>query len=111
MPPVTVQAPIAITYFGSGNCSYKVIKAGAIFRVIVPAVIIKSACLGVPRNTSEPKREMSNFDMPTLIISIAQHDVPKVKGQTELALARLSKGESGSMTLASASITDSRVPS
>src|SRR5271156_6604435 len=92
MPPVTVQAPMAITYFGSGSCSYKVIKAGAILRVIVPAVIIKSACRGVALKTSEPKREISNLDMPTCIISIAQQEVPKVSGQTELERAKLAIG-------------------
>src|SRR5579883_3068247 len=101
MPPVMVQAPIAITYFGSGNCSYKVIKAGAILRVMVPAVMIKSAWRGVARKTSEPKREISKADMPTDIISMAQHEVPKVKGHTELERAQLAIG---STTLLSASI-------
>ncbi|KAG6539890.1 hypothetical protein Mapa_017862 [Marchantia paleacea] len=51
MPPVIVHAPIAITYFGSGICSYNLTKEGAIFIVTVPAVIIKSACLGLDLGT------------------------------------------------------------
>lgn len=61
--------------------------------MIVPAVMIKSACRGVARKTSEPKREISNFDIPDDIISMAQQLVPKVSGQTELERARLAIGE------------------
>src|SRR5262245_23174292 len=41
-PPVMAQAPIAITYFGSGIWSYTILSLGAIFLVTVPCTTIKS---------------------------------------------------------------------
>jgi hypothetical protein len=40
-----------ITYLGSGICSYSLTKDEAIFIVTVPAVIIRSACLGLDLGT------------------------------------------------------------
>ena len=56
-----VQAPIAITYFGSGICSYNLTNAGAIFIVTVPATISKSACLGELLGT-KPNLSKSNLE-------------------------------------------------
>ena len=56
---------------------------------MVPAVIIKSDCLGLALNTSEPNLEMSKLDALVDIISIPQHDVAKVSGQIEFDLAQL----------------------
>src|SRR5688500_4229577 len=50
---------------------------------MVPAIIMTSACLGVARATSKPKRLQSYFADAVLIISIAQQLVTKTKGQSE----------------------------
>jgi hypothetical protein len=50
-PLVIVHAPIAITYLGSCICSYILTKDGAIFMVMVPIIIIRSACLGLDLGT------------------------------------------------------------
>ena len=55
--------------------------------MIVPAHINKSACLGEPLKTSEPNLAISLSDATVCIISIQQHEVAKVSGQRELALA------------------------
>src|SRR5664279_4634250 len=57
---------------------------GAIFCETRPAMIIRSLCRGDGRNTSAPKRAMSNRLAPIDIISIAQQARPKVIGQIEL---------------------------
>src|ERR1700726_395628 len=51
-------------------------------------MIIKSACRGDGRNTSEPKRATSKRDAAIDIISIAQHAKPNPKGQMELLRAQ-----------------------
>src|SRR5207253_10063753 len=56
--------------------------AGAIFNVTVPATIIKSRCRGLGRNTSDPKRAISNRAVEDAIISIAQQARPNVIGHT-----------------------------
>ena len=48
----------------------------------MPATIIKSACLGVARNTSIPNRLMSKRDIALAIISNAQHASPNDSGHT-----------------------------
>src|SRR5271166_3438017 len=72
-----------MTHFGSGICSYSSRITGAIFCDTRPAMIIRSDCRGEGRNTSAPKRAMSNLEAPIDIISIAQHAKPKVIGQIE----------------------------
>jgi hypothetical protein len=52
-------------------------------------MIIKSDCLGDPRKTSAPNREMSYRDAAMDIISIAQQAKPKDMGQMELRRAQL----------------------
>jgi len=46
-------------------------------------MIIRSLCLGEPRNTSAPNRAISNRDALIDIISIAQHASPNAIGQME----------------------------
>jgi hypothetical protein len=46
-------------------------------------MIIKSLCRGEPRNTSAPKREISNREALIDIISMAQQASPKAMGQIE----------------------------
>src|SRR5512137_1616950 len=58
-------------------------SAGAIFRESRPATIIRSDCLGDPRNTSAPKRAMSYRDALIDIISMAQQASPNVTGQMD----------------------------
>src|SRR6266850_4208733 len=57
---------------------------GAIFFVTVPGTIMRSHWRGLARETSEPKRLMSNVEPCVPIISMAQQAKPKVKGQREL---------------------------
>src|ERR1700688_4580347 len=61
---------------------------GAIFCETRPAMIIKSACRGDGRNTSEPKRATSKRDAAMDIISIAQQAKPNPSGQMELLRAQ-----------------------
>ena len=72
---------MAITYFGSGICSYNRRMRLAILYVTVPATTIKSACRGLGRNAPAPNRSKSNRPAPADIISIAQQAMPKVIGQ------------------------------
>src|SRR4026209_358790 len=53
---------------------------GAILRVTVPAMIIRSACRGEARKTPAPNRSRSYRDETVAIISIAQHARPNVIG-------------------------------
>src|SRR5208337_3873825 len=55
---------------------------GAIFSVTVPETIIRSACRGLGRNTSAPKRAISKREVEAAIISMAQHASPNVIGQS-----------------------------
>src|SRR4030095_7154302 len=88
-PPLVAQAPMAITYFGSGIWSYNLFNTGAILFTIVPAIMITSACRGVALATSNPKRLQSYFAAAVLIISMAQQLVPNTNGHKELLLAQL----------------------
>ena len=83
-----VQAPMAMTYFGSGICSYNLTNAGAIFIVTVPATISKSACLGELLGT-KPNLSKSNLDPMSAANSIKQHAVPYKSGHKLLNLAQL----------------------
>src|SRR6266567_18857 len=56
---------------------------GAIFCDTRPAIIIRSAWRGEPRNTSAPKRAMSKRDADMDIISMAQQARPKLMGQSD----------------------------
>ena len=58
-PPEIVQPPIEMAHFGPGIWSHSVLMTGAIFREIVPARIIRSACRGEGRNTPAPNRSRS----------------------------------------------------
>src|SRR6266550_7363689 len=69
-------------------------KTGAIFRDTRPETIITSACRGLARKTSEPKRARSLRDDVAFIISIAQQAKPKVAGQREDLRAQLIKESS-----------------
>src|SRR5438034_6572036 len=80
---------MAITYCGSGICSYRRRTRLAIFIVTVPATIIRSACRGVARKAPAPKRSRSKRLAPTAIISMAQQARPKVMGQREFLRAQL----------------------
>src|ERR1044072_6917178 len=53
---------------------------GAIFKVTVPAMMIKSDCRGLGRKIPAPNRSMSKRDAPVAIISIAQQARPNVIG-------------------------------
>ena len=76
------QAPIEITYFGSGIWSYSRAIIGIIVLVTVPETIIRSAWRGEPRKTSAPNRAMSNRLDAVQIISIAQQASPKPSGHS-----------------------------
>src|ERR1043165_7191842 len=57
------------------------LKPGAIFLDTRPETIITSACRGLARKTSEPKRARSWRESVVAIISMAQQASPKVAGQ------------------------------
>src|ERR1700737_2862801 len=72
-----------MTHFGSGICSQSWRMTGAILFETRPAIIIRSDWRGEGRNTSAPKRAISNREAPIDIISIAQQAKPNVIGQIE----------------------------
>lgn len=76
------QLPIDKIQRGSGICSYKRLKTGAILLVRVPATIIKSECLGEARKII-PNRSISYRLTAACIISTAQQASPNVNGQKE----------------------------
>ena len=78
-----------MTHFGSGIWSQRRRTIGAIFSVTVPETIIRSACRGVARKTSAPKRAMSWRGSSTAIISMAQQARPNCIGQSEDLRAQL----------------------
>src|SRR5436309_15775016 len=88
-PPEMAQAPIALTYLGSGIWLYSRTTCGAIFLVTVPATIIRSACRGEGRNTSAPNRARSHRAIAAAIISMAQQARPKFRGQMEFLRPQL----------------------
>src|SRR6185295_16748688 len=70
-----------ITHLGSGIWSYTRRTIGAIFRVTVPATMMRSDWRGLGLKIPAPNRSMSKREAPVAIISIAQHAKPKVIGQ------------------------------
>src|SRR5581483_3144096 len=86
-------------HFGSGIWSQIRFSTGAIFSVTVPATIIRSDCRGLGRNTSAPKRAMSNREVLAAIISMAQQAKPKVSGQMEESRAQLNTWSTDVVTI------------
>src|SRR5512135_2356043 len=84
-------------HLGSGICSQMRLMGPAIFRLTVPATIIRSACRGLGRKTSAPKRAMSKRDVVEAIISMAQHARPKVSGHSADLRAQLKTRSTESM--------------
>src|ERR1041384_2973734 len=78
-----------MTHLGSGICSQSWRITGAILLETRPAMIIRSDWRGDPRNTSAPKRAISNRDALIDIISMAQQASPKLIGQIEFLRAQL----------------------
>src|SRR5918911_5199754 len=70
------------------------LKTGAILRETRPETIITSACRGLARKTSEPKRARSLRELVAFIISIAQQARPNVAGHSEDLRAQLIKESS-----------------
>src|SRR6266705_349704 len=64
-------------------------STGAIFLETRPETIITSACRGLARNTSDPKRARSLREDVAFIISIAQQARPKVAGHSDDLRAQL----------------------
>src|SRR5690349_17185021 len=77
-------------------------KTGAIFLDTRPETIITSACRGLARKTSEPKRARSWRESVVAIISMAQQASPKVAGHKEDLRAQLT-GESSRVVMMSGS--------
>jgi hypothetical protein len=69
-------------------------KTGAILRETRPETIITSACRGLARKVSAPKRAKSLRAETEFIISIAQQANPKVAGQIEDFRAQLTTASS-----------------
>jgi hypothetical protein len=73
-----------MTHFGSGICSHRWHRRGAIFTDTVPATIMRSAWRGLARKTSEPKRERSYCGAEAAaIISKPQQASAYINGQIE----------------------------
>src|SRR5205085_6228927 len=70
------------------------LNTGAILRETRPETIITSACRGLARKTSEPKRARSLRAEVAFIISMAQHASPNVAGQSEDLRAQLTSESS-----------------
>src|SRR3989304_1445776 len=83
MPPLTAQAPMAITHFGSAIWLYILCTVGAIFQVNVPAVIIRSAWRGEARRISIPKRDISKRGPLAAINSKAQQAGKQIAVQSD----------------------------
>jgi len=81
------QLPIEITHLGSSVCSYSLLRAGAILFVSVPAIIKRSACLGLALKIT-PNLSKSYLLTVACIISTAQQAKPNVSGQNEPCLAQ-----------------------
>src|ERR1051325_7797279 len=81
-----------MAHFGSGIWSKTRRTTGPIFKVTVPAIMIRSLCRGLGRKTPAPKRSMSKRPAPVAIISIAQHARPKVIGHKADLRAQLTTG-------------------
>src|SRR5215469_12085332 len=88
-PPTLEHAPIEMHHFGSGIWSQMRFSTGAILSVTVPATIMRSDCRGLGRNTSAPKRAISNREVLDAIISMAQQASPNVSGHNEDFRAQL----------------------
>src|SRR3954462_4240705 len=69
-------------------------STGAIFLDTRPETIITSACRGLARKTSEPKRARSWRESVVAIISMAQQASQKVAGHKEDLRAQLTKESS-----------------
>src|SRR5579864_5509779 len=78
-----------ITHLGSGICSHNCRMTGAILFDTRPAMMIRSLWRGDGRNTSAPKRAISNREAPIDIISMAQQANPNVMGHIELLRIQL----------------------
>src|SRR3954471_24499960 len=70
------------------------LKTGAILRETRPETIITSACRGLARKTSEPKRARSLRALVAFIISMAQQARPNVAGHREDLRAQLTNESS-----------------
>src|SRR5215471_1193660 len=84
-----------MAHFGSGIWSYTRRTTGPIFKVTVPAIMIRSLCRGLGRKTPAPNRSISKRLAPVAIISIAQQASPKVMGQIADLRAQLTPNCSG----------------
>src|SRR5436305_12677320 len=76
-----------MTHLGSGICSQRWRRRGAILTETVPATIMRSAWRGLARKTSEPKRERSYCGTEAAaIISKPQQASAYINGQMEREL-------------------------
>src|SRR5579871_3563521 len=89
-----------MTHFGSGICSHRWRRRGAILTETVPATIIRSAWRGLARKTSEPKRDMSYCGAEAAaIISKPQQASAYMNGQMERERVQFCAHKSISATL------------
>src|SRR6185369_16872909 len=89
-----------MAHFGSGIWSYTRRTTGPIFKVTVPAMMIRSLCRGLGRNTPAPNRSMSKRPAPVAIISMAQQASPNVMGHNADLRAQLTTGAAMSTVFA-----------
>src|SRR4249920_3952018 len=100
-PPQLAHEPIEITYFGSGIWSYRRLITGVILSVGVPAITIRSACLGPCANGITPNRMKSCLDVEAAMNSIEQHASPKLNTQSEYLRPQFRRNRTG-LTLGNA---------
>src|SRR2546421_11354789 len=78
-----------MTHLGSGICSQRWRRRGAILTETVPATIMRSAWRGLARKTCEPKGERSYCGAEAAaIISKPQQASADINGQMERGLAQ-----------------------
>src|ERR687898_565865 len=97
-PPVIAQAPIAITYFGSGIWSYTILTLGAIFLFTVPCTTIRSHCLKEPNASIMPNLSTSYLGPEAAPNSTLQHAVSRWTGHSDHTLPQFIAYPSGAST-------------
>src|SRR5262245_36376966 len=81
-------------HFGSCICCQIRCRTGSIFITTRPATINKSACRGLNRIASAPKRAMSYLLAPVAMNSIPQHAVANGNGQRLFLRHQLARASS-----------------
>src|ERR671917_334267 len=98
MPPVDAHAPIEMHHLGCGICCQMRRSTGASLNGTRPAQMSTSAWRGEKLMRSIPNRARSKRLAAVAMNSMAQQEVPKGIGQSELARAQLVRKSSRVVT-------------